>query len=99
MTESRSRNPFTDKRWMSSLALGTLLMTRMPLMAASDTAEVERVTASGDVLKELLNGPNGIPISLLNKASCVIVLPSVKKVGFLVAASLWPWSDELPPGP
>src|SRR5207253_11501148 len=37
--------------------------------------------------KDLLNGPNGIPISILNKAECVIILPSVKKVGFVVGGS------------
>jgi lipid-binding SYLF domain-containing protein len=44
------------------------------------------VKASGEVLKELLNGPSGIPLSVLNKAECVIILPSVKKAGFIVGA-------------
>jgi len=54
--------------------------------AADNDTETARVKASGDVLKELLNGPNGIPLSVLNKAECVIVLPSVKKAGFIVGA-------------
>jgi len=56
--------------------------------AADDAATVQaRVTASGEVLKDLINASSGIPTGLLNKASCVIILPSVKKGGFILAAS------------
>jgi len=54
--------------------------------AADEDAEQARVKASGEVLKDLLNGPSGIPLSILNKSECVIVLPSVKKAGFIVGA-------------
>jgi lipid-binding SYLF domain-containing protein len=53
---------------------------------ASEVSDTARITASGDVLKELLDSPSGISHDLLNKAYCVIVLPSVKKGGFIVAA-------------
>jgi len=33
-----------------------------------------------------MNGPSGIPLSILNKSECVIILPSVKKAGFIVGA-------------
>jgi lipid-binding SYLF domain-containing protein len=52
--------------------------------AKDENTEQERVKASGDVLKELLNSQNGVPINILNKSECVIVLPSVKKAGFIV---------------
>src|SRR5271169_4691150 len=56
--------------------------------AADDKAkEEQRVTESGNVMKELTNADNGIPTGLLNKSECVIVLPSVKKAGFIVGAS------------
>src|SRR4051812_3591397 len=85
--QRQSFNQFTNVKWMGSLIAAVLLLMPMPVKAADkDTAEA-RVKASGDVLKELLNGPSGIPLSVLNKAECVIVLPSVKKGGFLVAAS------------
>jgi lipid-binding SYLF domain-containing protein len=43
--------------------------------------ERDRVKASGQVLKEILDTPDkGIPMSVLNGSKCVIVLPSVKKV-------------------
>ena len=52
-----------------------------------DEREQERVKDAGEVLKEVLNIPDNIPADLLNKAECVIVLPSVKKGAFGVGAS------------
>ena len=54
-------------------------------IAADNEKEQERVKESGNVMKELLNSESGVPISVLNKAECVIVLPSVKKGGFIIA--------------
>jgi lipid-binding SYLF domain-containing protein len=58
------------------------------LCSASMLARAEdvndRVTAAGQVFKELASGPEGLPTSVLNKADCVIILPSVKKGGFIV---------------
>jgi lipid-binding SYLF domain-containing protein len=47
--------------------------------------EQQRVTESGQALDELINSKSGIPTDLLNKSECVIILPSVKKGGFIVA--------------
>ena len=46
-------------------------------IAADNEKEQERVKESGNVMKDLLNSESGVPISVLNKAECVIVLPSV----------------------
>ena len=63
----------------------TLLLSLMPALAkAADNPDTERITASGNVFKELLNASNGIPRGLLNKADCVIILPGVIKAGFIV---------------
>ena len=51
----------------------------LPAFAADDEKEVDRVKESGVVLKEILNIPDDIPQDLLDKAECVVVLPSVKK--------------------
>jgi len=60
----------------------------MPAVAADEgSKEQERIEESGHVIKDLTSSSNGIPIALLNKSECVIVLPSVKKAGFIVAAS------------
>jgi lipid-binding SYLF domain-containing protein len=55
-------------------------------IAADNEKEQERVKESGNVMKELLNSESGVPISVLNKAECVIVIPSLKKGGFIIAA-------------
>jgi SH3 domain-containing YSC84-like protein 1 len=55
--------------------------------AVSNEKEQERVKDSGDVLKEILNIPDDIPQDLLDKAECIVVLPSVKKAAFGIGAS------------
>ena len=55
--------------------------------AANDEKEQERVKEAGEVLKEILNIPDDIPQDLLDKAECVIILPSVKKGAFGVGGS------------
>jgi lipid-binding SYLF domain-containing protein len=54
--------------------------------AADSDAEQARLKAAGEVIKDLANSPNGIPLDVLNKSECVIVLPSVKKASFIVGA-------------
>lgn len=69
------------------LLKGAVLLSLLPGVArAADKDIDDRITASGNVLKELLGSDHGIPLSVLNKSECVIVLPSVKKGGFLIAA-------------
>lgn len=55
--------------------------------ASDNEKEQERVKDSGVVLKEVLNIPDDIPQDLLDKAECVVVLPSVKKAAFGIGAS------------
>ena len=45
-------------------------------------AEIARLENCGTVLKEILDIPDNIPADLLDKAECVIVIPSVIKVAF-----------------
>lgn len=52
-----------------------------------EAKEDQRIGESAVVLKEILGMPEGIPISLLNKAVCVVVYPSVKKAAFIVGGS------------
>jgi lipid-binding SYLF domain-containing protein len=47
----------------------------------------ERLENCGSVLEEVLNVPEGIPQQLLDKAECVIVIPSVLKFAFTVGGS------------
>jgi lipid-binding SYLF domain-containing protein len=50
-----------------------------PTWAADKSKEERRLEACGQVFKEILDIPDGIPKELLNKAECVIVMPSVLK--------------------
>lgn len=69
------------------VCLMAFLMSAITAFAANDEHEVDRVKDSGDVLKEILNIPDNIPQELLDKAECVIVLPSVKKGAFGIGGS------------
>src|SRR5271168_1524722 len=71
------------------LLLALLLVCALltPAFAADSGTEEDRVEESGHVLKEILNIPEDIPQDLLDKAECIIVMPSVKKAAFGVGAS------------
>jgi len=73
--------------WVSLLATATLLYSPVTMVCADDTKEVERVENSGTVISEILNVPEDIPQDLLNKAYCVVVLPSVLKAAFVIGGS------------
>ncbi|MHB8214599.1 MAG: lipid-binding SYLF domain-containing protein [Candidatus Sulfotelmatobacter sp.] len=65
----------------------TLCLSVPAAFAANDEKETERVKEAGVVMKEILNIPDDIPQDLLDKAECVVVLPSVKKGAFGVGGS------------
>lgn len=69
------------------LAVLLLAVSAFARADAEDTREQERVKDAGEVLKEILNIPDNIPQDLLDKAECVIVLPSVKKGAFGIGGS------------
>src|SRR5580692_2804556 len=48
--------------------------------------EQRRLEECGVVMQEVLNIPDNIPHELLEKAECVIVIPSVKKLAFGIGA-------------
>jgi lipid-binding SYLF domain-containing protein len=69
------------------LTLVLICVSLTPVLAENSEKEQERVKDSGEVLKEILNIPDDIPQDLLDKAECILVLPSVKKAAFGVGAS------------
>src|SRR5216683_5415464 len=71
----------------SMACLSVLLLLTGGARAANDAKEVERVKEAGEVLKEILNIPDDIPQDLLDKAECLVVLPSVKKGAFGIGGS------------
>ena len=69
------------------VCLVAVLFVSIGAFAANDEREEERVKDAGEVLKEILNIPDDIPQDLLDKAECVVVLPSVKKGAFGIGGS------------
>jgi SH3 domain-containing YSC84-like protein 1 len=88
MVRHKNHRQFWISR-LASLTIGVMCVIAPSLAKAGNNGETEqgRVKASGEVLKELIDSPSGIPTGLLNKSECVIILPSVKKAGFIVGAS------------
>ena len=73
------------KRMLSPLL--ALAIAGLPLSAAQDKKEAERLQNCGTVLKEILDIPDDIPQDLLDKAECVIIYPSVLKAAFVIGGS------------
>lgn len=63
------------------------LVAAFGLMAFGQNKEADRVEAAGKVISEIMNTPENIPQTVLDKADCVVVLPSVMKVAFGVGGS------------
>lgn len=72
---------------MKKLSVVCLIFALLLPAFADSEKEQERVKESGEVLKEILNIPDDIPQDLLDKAECIVVLPSVKKGAFGVGGS------------
>jgi lipid-binding SYLF domain-containing protein len=72
---------------MKALLAMLLAFAFLPTAFADNQKEQERVKESGEVLKEILNIPDDIPQDLLDKAECLIILPSVKKAAFGIGGS------------
>lgn len=64
-----------------------LLLVLFTLPLAAQEKEEDRLREAGEVLKEILDIPDNIPQDLLDKAECVVVLPSVKKVAIGIGGS------------
>ncbi len=72
------------KNILSFLVAAALLL--LPVQAKAGKEE-DRLDNAGKVLKEILDIPDNIPQDLLDKAECVIVVPSVVKVAVVVGGS------------
>jgi len=70
------------KKWM-----GFVLLAALALPLCAQEKEEDRVQNAGKVMQEILNAPDSIPQSVLDKADCVVVLPSVLKAAFVFGGS------------
>lgn len=76
------------KKFLSVMSMVLLLGWLAPASAADRASKEEnRLENSGQVLKEILDIPDDIPKSLLDKAECVIVFPSVMKFAIGIGGS------------
>jgi lipid-binding SYLF domain-containing protein len=73
------------KRMLSTLM--ALVLLALPLLAAGDKKETERLENCGMIIKEVMDIPDNIPEDLIDKADCIIVFPSVLKAAFIVGGS------------
>jgi lipid-binding SYLF domain-containing protein len=80
-------NHFDEESKMKRLWFGIVLLALMGSTAFGQKKEQERVANSGTVMQEILNIPDNIPQSVLDKADCVVVLPSVIKFAIGVGGS------------
>ncbi len=63
------------------------LMFALAIPALAQNKEHDRVKSAGTVIKEILDIPDDVPQSVIDKADCVVVLPSVLKFAIGVGGS------------
>jgi lipid-binding SYLF domain-containing protein len=72
---------------MKKTALLALMSVAVTLPAVAQNKIDDRLGMSAEVLKQILLKPDEIPHAYLNKAVCVLVFPSVKKVAVGIGGS------------
>ena len=72
---------------VASLALVGVVLVSGGASASQTEKESDRLENSATTLKEIFGMPDAIPQELLDKAECVIVFPSVKKVALGLGGS------------
>jgi len=75
---------------MTAIFAGALMLAPMSFAASAGDKEKDennRLENAGTVIQEILDVPDDIPQDLLDKARCVVVLPSVVKAAFVVGGS------------
>ncbi len=66
---------------------GVLLAAALAVPVFAQKGVDQRLAAATDDLNQMMNASDkGIPQDLLNRASCVVVIPNLKKGGFIVGA-------------
>jgi SH3 domain-containing YSC84-like protein 1 len=73
------------KRMVELVGLGMLMTWLFPAVALAETAD--RLKGAAETLEALTAAPDkGVPLSLIKKARCVVVVPSLKSGAFIVGA-------------
>jgi len=90
MKSHPSEDAIMTKKTISLMLAATLIgLVALLNPARGDTQEKDedRLRNAGQVMKEILNIPDDIPQNLLDKADCVVVIPTVLKAAFIVGGS------------
>jgi len=67
--------------------LAAAALSPLAIQAAKESSVVDRLDASADVLTDMMKASDkGIPQDLIDKAHCIVVVPNLKKAGFIVGA-------------
>ena len=74
-------------KWKTATIAAGFLAFASLVLAKTAKDEHDRLENSGKVMHEILNVPDDIPQDLLDKARCVVVMPSVLKAAFVVGGS------------
>lgn len=97
-TQNRTRNAsFASTAWQDrsrlsalcgpAIILALISLAPIALHAQKESSTTDRLDAAADVLSDMMKaGDKGIPQDLMNKAECVIVVPNMKKAGFIFGA-------------
>jgi lipid-binding SYLF domain-containing protein len=72
---------------MKGIWFGVVLLAVSVSPAFGQDKEQDRVENAGRVVQEILNIPDDIPQSVIDKADCIVVLPSVLKLAFGIGGS------------
>jgi SH3 domain-containing YSC84-like protein 1 len=72
---------------MKKIIAGCGLLAMLVAPAVGQQKEAERVANAGTVIKEIMNIPDDVPQDVIDKADCVVVLPSVLKLAFGIGGS------------
>jgi lipid-binding SYLF domain-containing protein len=70
-----------------AIVLTGLVYLSAPAKADDKEKDEDRLRNSGEVLKDILNIPDDIPQNLIDKADCIVVIPSVLKAAFIVGGA------------
>jgi lipid-binding SYLF domain-containing protein len=72
---------------LTILALGATIFSPLAIAADKESSAADRLDASAEVLTDMMHAADkGIPQDLMNKAQCVVVVPNMKKAGFIFGA-------------
>jgi len=71
---------------LTILAIGALI-SPLALAADKESKADDRLDASADVITDMMHASDkGIPQDLMNKAQCVVIIPNMKRAGFIFGA-------------